>query len=190
MSRVDINALLNGFRGKLGNAVFRQLGGKTVVSHRPRRNPDAVPKEISLLQRDRFKRAVAYARIKMQDSETKAEYQRLAERRPDMSAFNAAIADFMRAPKIVDVLTGKYSGNPGDVIVIQAADDFKIRGIHVTVISADGVVIERGEATQLSGGLDWLYIATRQHVNMRGTTIIATATDRPGNETTFEKLLA
>ena len=188
MSKVDLNALLNGFSGKLGNAVFRRVGDKTIVAHRPKKS-DVAPKESVLLQRERFKRAAAYARIKMEDPEAKAEYQLLAAGKPNMTAFIMAVTDYLRPPKITRVLTSKYTGNPGDVIVIQPQDDFKIKSIQVIITGANGTVIENGDASVMPGELDWQYLVTQPNAVVAGTKIKVIALDRPGNEVSFEALV-
>ena len=61
MAKVILNPIFNSFRGRLGDVVFRQMYGKTVMYARPKPSPHP-PTPAQLEQRARFL-AAARARV-------------------------------------------------------------------------------------------------------------------------------
>ena len=79
MGKASFNAPVGQLRGKIGNLVFRQLYGKTVVSQ----VPDFSRRKLSAAQRaqcQRFARAVRQAQIALRDPQRRAAYQSQARR--------------------------------------------------------------------------------------------------------------
>lgn len=185
MSKVDLNALVNGFSGKLGNAVLRRRGNSTTIGSRPKkRESEPKPSEIAL--RLRFKRAAAYAKAKIKDPIAKGEYAQYAKSREYMNAFSAAVTDYLRLPKIESLKIDNYTGAVGDPITVGVADDFKIIAVDVTITLPNGTVLESGPAVFDATKLEWRYLATQANAQMAGTKVKATASDRPGNVVTLE----
>ena len=101
MAIVRNNPFTKGFSGSIGNIVFRQLSGKTVVSAKRER----VTKQ-SAQQRDnrmRFRSATYWAKAQMLDPEKKAFYLRKAKKLKLPNAYTAAIADYMRKSTIKSI---------------------------------------------------------------------------------------
>jgi hypothetical protein len=95
--------VIKGFRGKVGNVVFRQYpNGDIIVS----KAPDMSAVVWSPAQQDhrqRFKAAIAYARAAMADPDVRAVYEKQAaekNRRP----FQMAVSDYFKG---IDLLSGK-----------------------------------------------------------------------------------
>jgi hypothetical protein len=187
MSKVDLNALVNGFSGKLGNAVLRRRGGRTYIAQRPKERTEMSDKQKA--HQEKFRRAAAYAKGRMLDPVAKAEYENLAKQKEFMSAFSVAVTDYLKQPKIESVKTDGYTGELNDAIAVKALDDFKLVGVKVTITLPTGVVHETGNATFDSVNLDWKYVATKANTTLTGTKIKAVAIDRPGNEATLEKVM-
>jgi hypothetical protein len=72
---------------------------------------------------------------------------------------------------------------------IRAVDDFRVTGLQVEIHSANGTILEKGNAVQLTNGLDWTYTATQANNPLTGSKIKATATDVPGNKGALEVTL-
>ncbi|MBT1706225.1 hypothetical protein, partial [Chryseosolibacter indicus] len=129
MAYVKENDLTEGLSGKFGpKFVFKQLRGKTIVARRSK----PVTKE-SALQRDnreRFKKASAFAKSMMLIAEKKAFYWRRAKKLKLPNAYTAAIADYMRKPKLEEVKT--TSTNPKLQVKVRASKmDFRLGIINV-----------------------------------------------------------
>lgn len=93
---------------------------------------------------------------------------------------NRAVSDFYHAPEIVSVDSSDYTGLPGEVLIINATDDFMVKQVTVAIYDHDNVLVESGRAKQLPDSEYWEYTATR--VNNSGGRVEITATDHPGNE--------
>jgi hypothetical protein len=177
--------IFDGASGKFGNIVFRQVNGKTFISKRPAKPGKISPAQQK--QRERFSEAAAYAREQIRDQATRDEYARGINDHKH-SAYAVAVTDFMTAPKIHEVDIRAYRGRSGNLIRIKATDDFKVTAVEVKIINAAGAQVECGPAWQQSK-LQWHYNAQQANATLSGTRVIVTASDKPGNQATMEKLL-
>ncbi len=76
----------------------------------------------------------------------------------------------------------QYSGQPGQMIVVQAHDDFEVTGVNVQITSVGGQPVENGSAVQNPPNSGrWTYTTTQTVSNVTGVQVTATASDRPGN---------
>ena len=57
----------------------------------------------------------------------------------------------------------------------------------VSIVNADGSIVEEGDAVRQANGLDWLYTATVANESLTGDKIVVRASDKPGNITTVEQ---
>jgi hypothetical protein len=188
MAQVKDNIVTEGFSGKLGSKiVFRQLGNRTVVAKRSRTSEITTPNQAT--HRQRFRQAAAYAKVKMLDPAAKAEYEAMAKQYELTSAFAAAVGDFLTPPDIANINTGKYSGQPGDVILITSVNRLKIASLQVSILQPGGALLEAGPATFSVEDVAWKYVATVASAVAPGTVVRVTATDKPGNVTTKEAVL-
>jgi len=150
MATVVFNAATKGFSGAIGNLLFRQLHGKTIVSRKPH-----VRKKQSELQRTnrlKFRDASYWAKVTVRDPERKAYYLRMAKKLKLPNAYTAAISDYMRKGEIKEIDTRQYKGNAGDVIRIKAyKKDFAITTVKITLKGEAGNVIESGKAVMKNG---------------------------------------
>jgi hypothetical protein len=97
--------------------------------------------------------------------------------------------DFLSPPVVKIVDTSNYTGVIGSQIQIRAVDDFRVTGLQVEIYTANGTLLEKGKAVQLTNGLDWTYSATQANNLLAGSKIKATATDVPGNKGALEVTL-
>src|SRR5690606_30434721 len=156
-------------------------------------NPEqkGLKSEKQRLHRERFKRAVAYARLSLQDPETKAAYaaKALSSRVDFLNSFSLAVKDFLKTPTVDAVDHAAYGGQIGDVIRLKVFDEFKVAEVRVSIKLPTGVVLESGLATPIVGSADWQYEATVVNATVIGSTISVVVTDKPGNSTTFEQII-
>lgn len=94
MAIVVRNILLKGLQGSIGKTlVFRRCGNKTVVSLYPERS-NKPPTEKQRRQRERFRRAVAYARDVVGDAGQRALYEGRVKK--GQSVFQYAMREYLR----------------------------------------------------------------------------------------------
>jgi len=173
------NVVTHGISGKIGGLlVFRQVDGQTVISKMPQMSKKVSAKQKA--HRKHFQRAVVYSNVIAADPEQKAMYEAAAKK--GQTARNVAVADMLNAPDIENIDLSGYNGQIGDVIRIEATDDFAVKEVKVIITNADGTLVEEGDA-QVDAGLIWVYTATQTNDDMNGDKIEILASDIPGNIT-------
>ena len=186
MAQSNHNIITHGLSGKVGDMlVFSQRNGKTIVSTPPRHTKEPTEKQKAHAQL--FQQAVIYAKAAIKSLETKAAYEAAAEK--GVNAYNIAVADMLHAPDIEEINLAGYTGKPGDIITIKATDDFKVLAVMVEIHNADGSMVESGNASLRTNGLEWVYEATVNNPDLHGDRIVVKATDMPANLAEKEELI-
>ena len=182
------NVITKGMAGMVGDTiVFRQRAGKTIVSAAPK--PTNKPStEQQVQHRQKFQQAIIYGKKTLQNEATKAAYQAVAKE--GESAFNVAVADMLHAPDIDTIDLSGYHGNPGDKILVKATDDFNITQVQVSIVNADGSVLESGDAEIGEDGITWTYSATGTNADLSGDKIVVKVSDLPGNLSQLDQVIA
>ncbi|MBT1704625.1 hypothetical protein [Chryseosolibacter indicus] len=158
MAHVRENDLTEGLSGKFGRKfVFKQLRGKTIVARRAK--PTTKESALQRENRDRFKKASAYAKAMMLIAEKKAYYWNMAKELNLPNAYTAALSDYMRKPTIeeVDVVTEDSSLA---IKVSATKKDFRIKMIKVVALGQDDVIVEEGDTVK--DIQRWHYVFTTQ----------------------------
>ena len=176
MSRVLYNGSIQGFSGKIGNLIFRTLpDGTTVVSTAPAKKTGRQKKRAKLKRSaaqnahiEHFRDGVFYAK---QAARILPVYQERADATPTWTAYNHAMHDWFHPPQI-----GCLAQEPG-CILVEATDDVLVTRVKVTILDAEGCILEKGEAVRTEG--DWWEFLSPAV----GKTVIAEARDLPGNVT-------
>jgi len=185
MADVNLNALIDGLSGKVGKkVVMRQRGGRTFLTTRPERS--GIISEKQRVHRERFQRAVRYARTSMLVPERKAEYLAAVKGSAFMTAFTAAVTDHMKAPQIDEIDVEGYTGAIGEPIIVRTATPFKFVSVKISIQQANGTVIESGNAVTLGNRTEWGYQSTTNIPVLVGMKLVVTVADRPGKEVTQE----
>ena len=187
MARIEKNLVTRGASGKLGNQiVFRQNGNHTIMAVAPgKRTKPFTDAQLAHLQQ--FKEAVFYAKSVLNDAVQKGEYKSAAKN--GESAFNVAVADFLKLPTVEELDFSQYTGQIGNKIRVRAMDNFKLTNVTVTIYKADNTVVETGIATAGTNGLDWFYTTTHQNTSMTGGRVLAKITDTPGHVVEMSQML-
>ncbi len=184
MAKSTLNPVFKQINGQIGDLVFREVRGKTVISQKA---------DVSHLERSeaqeavqaRFREGALYGKAVMADPTLKALYQAAAkaEKKP---LFSMMVADYLHPPVVSTIDLNSYSGATGEAIRVSAYDDFEV--IEVTVSLANGgTVLESGAAVVENGR--WAYTTTTAVAPGTTVTVTATALDRPGNSGTAEATL-
>ena len=188
MAHVKKNIVTEGLSGKLGNTiVFRQRGGKTIVSVPPekkkRTQSEAQAKHIH-----RFRLAALYGKQAVQDPVVKAAYG--ARTKGGQTAYNVAVADYLHAPSIDEPDLGTYRGAQGSSLVLSVVDDHRVTEVSVAMYNRAGALVEEGSAQLHENGLDWVYTTQKKNTTLKGSKLIVRASDLPGNIVEKEVVLS
>ena len=187
MAKSRNNIVTAGLSGGVGNQlVFRQVNGVTIVAKYPNRKESSTPKQIA--HHNKFAKATVYAKNALQNAALKKVYADQAAKRPGVSAYAMAVADYLKAPIIDHIDTSAYTGvSSGEKISIEVADASKVMTVKVKIVAANNSAVEEGSATLSEG--KWVYTTTAINAALSGSKVLITATDRPGNVTTKEVTL-
>ncbi|HSL43507.1 MAG TPA: hypothetical protein VK897_08745 [Anaerolineales bacterium] len=177
MTKALFHGSMKGFRGKIGELIFRLLpDGTTVVTMAQPKKTRRQKKRAKLKRSPRqqahnsnFRDAVDYARPA---AKTNPLYAELAAAAPMKTAYNFALSDWFNPPQVHRIERKK------GCIRVNVSDDVLVTKVRVTVLDApDGNVLERGEAVRRRG--DWWEFASQTD----GKTVVAEAWDLPGHVT-------
>lgn len=185
MPKQKNNIIMRGTRGMVGKQiVFKTRNGITYVSAPPEVDENRIPTPGQLAIIQRFKTSVAYATGAIKDPAMEEAYSSKARR--NQSAYNVAIRDAFTVPEVLGIIAQGYRGEIGDILVVQAIDDFRVKSVRISIHDAANQLIEEGDAVVNADGLNWTYTVTRPNAAVTGSKITATAIDLPGNEGALE----
>ncbi len=187
MSKVDNNPLLKGVSGMLGDTMFfRTINGQIQMANKPKKRKSFSVRQ-QAIQTD-FQKARNYATKQVKNDDFRKLYATGITSKKS-SAYTVALTDYLNPPTIDLIDTFAYKGNIGDIIEVEARDDFMVTAVKVVISDADGTVLEEGDAQPAEVKESWEYKATVANLSVTGSTIKATAFDRPGNNTSLELVL-
>ncbi len=178
MTKVLFHGSIEGFRGKLGDLIFRRLpDGTTVVTQAPpkknKRQKKRAKEKRSPRQKAHNERFTSSSEYAWWASREQPIYAELAAADPMRNAYNFAVSDWWKPPVIHRVERRK------GYIRVEATDNIMVARVRVTIQDEEGKVIEKGEAVRSRG--NWWKFATQT----KGHTIIAEAWDLPKNVAKF-----
>lgn len=177
MAKTTLNPVLKQINGHIGDLVFREVRGRTVISQKADLS-HLEPTAAQQAARERFREAALYGKAVAADPVLKALYEAAAkaERKP---LFSMMVTDYLHAPVVSTIDLNGYTGAAGAVIRVTAYDDFEVTAVSVSLTDGAGTVLEGGAATAENGR--WLYTTTTMAPSGTSVTVTATALDRPGN---------
>ena len=173
------NVITRNYSGRVGDIVFRNYNGKSVMAKRPDCSK-VIKTALQWENMNKFAKAVKYALFVIANH-VLCDYYRM--KRPDLDPYHAAISDYQTWPVIESVDVREYKGHPGNVVTVSAWDKWNIEGVGVVIFNAIGDVIEFGEAVpkEFSGNTEWEYTATAENADYKSCRILVKVTDKPGN---------
>ena len=167
--------------------VIKTRNGKMYLSNKPRIRKDRVPTKNQKMAQEKFKRCSIYAQRANRDEDTRKKYKAMAAE--NQSAYNVAFRDAYHSPEVKSIITDGYQGRVGDIVIIEAIDDFKVISVKVEIYDAKNKLLENGDAVIDPEGSNWIYYLEKENGNVDGFKIKAIAFDIPGNEGTMEIIL-
>ena len=184
MARIKGNKLTQGVTGMIGKQiVYKNRLGTEYAAAAPEVNKYREPTPGQKKMQGKMARATAYSQKAIKDPELKKAYEAVAT--GGQTAANMANSDAWHAPVVNDIIANGYKGNAGDVIFVQATDDFRVASVKISIFDRAGALIEEGQA--LLHGLMWMYVGQHNHDN--ASRIVATAYDLPENEGVLEVMI-
>jgi hypothetical protein len=179
MTKVLFHGSIEGFRGRIGNMIFRRLpDGTTVVSQAPPKKDRRQKKRAKLKRSDRqkahnerFQKACMYARWA---SREKPIYAELAAATTMRTTYNFALSDWFEPPVIHRI------EQKDGTIRVEVTDNVMVAKVQVTVLDEGGQVLEKGVAQHRDG--NWWEFPC----NGGGTKVLAEAWDLLGNIARFD----
>ncbi|MCF6404355.1 hypothetical protein L3C95_15770 [Chitinophaga filiformis] len=189
MARAKNNLLLAQVSGTIGRQLtVTQRAGQAILGKARAKKGKRYkfsPKQLDV--QSRFTSATDYAAAVKDDPDMVAAYKAVAK--PGQNAHNLAIKDYYNAPEIHELKANEYTGKAGQKISIRATDDFRVYQVVVSIYTADGTLIEEGNALQGRNGIEWIYTARNDNPEYIGGKVRAMAEDLPGNQTFEERVL-
>ncbi|MGA3012603.1 MAG: hypothetical protein ABSD71_01080 [Bacteroidales bacterium] len=173
------NLITREYSGRVGDVVFKNYHGKSVMAKRP--DCSKVIKTAKQVEHmNEFARAVKYGQYVIKNQELSKYYRK---KRPDLSPYHAAISDYRSRPVIERIDVSGYQGLPGNVVTVSVWDKWNIEGVDIVIFNALGEVIDCGAAVprQFSGNTEWDYKATVENIDYKSSRILVRAKDRPGH---------
>ncbi len=184
MKTTIANAVIQLFKRKINDTESRLFGKMRIVDPRKAKKPMS---QSQLEVQGRFRAASQYAKKQVADADRFAMYEEGISKKMK-SAYAVAFNDALTPPRVDEINTSDYYGAVGDIISIQAHDDFEVARVRVTIKHGNGIVVEEGDAVKENDAIRyWKYSAKVKNQHLMSTTISVTAFDYPGNESTLEK---
>ena len=166
--------------GKVGDQfVFRNRNGKSFTSNIPKLSTKP-PKSGQVSQRNKFRLAAKYGN-KVKDDPGLSEMYQVQATQQGTSVYQVAVTDFLKAPVINEIKIAKYKGKIGDMILIDAYDDFMVNSVRLVINDSNGQLVEEGDCLLADDKMYWVYTATCEIADLNGVAINALAEDLPGN---------
>lgn len=177
MAFINPNPATGELSGVVGDLVFaKQKSGKVIVRKRPVRK--AAKRKGEAANQQGFASAVAYAKnVWAKDPELRERYKAAAAIQ-GRQGFSLAKADYLKAPAVREVDLSEYTGSQGDLLRIDATDNFEVKSVKIAIRHLDESPIESGEAARENGR--WVYKAKSAVAAGKTVVIEATATDYAG----------
>ena len=181
MAKSTLNPVFKQINGQIGDLVFREVRGKTVISQKADVS-HLERSEAQLAAQARFREGALYGKAVMADPTLKALYAAAAKAKKK-PIFSLMVAHYFHAPTITAVSLDNYTGAAGDAIQVTAFDDFEVTAVTVSLVDG-GTVLESGTAVVENGR--WTNTTTTSVTPGTTVTVTATALDRPGNSGSAE----
>ncbi len=180
MAQVTLNPVFVCMRGTVGDLVFKNVNGTTVVTRKAHMtvHEETAPQRAT---RENFRRGIQYGKTVTGNPAVRAIYAEAAKQRRH-PIFSVMISDFMNPPSVDEIDLSRYNGQVGSEIAIRASDDFGVTELQVRILNSDGEEIEKGFAVESAPNSGvWGYAATVAIPTGNSVRVEATAKDRPGH---------
>ena len=129
MSNSRENVITRKNHGKFGDqVVFRTRNGKSILADVPKLTGKK-PAISQVQTRDKFKLATIWAKKILGDAGMLEAYAARAAN--GKTPYVVALTDYLKPPRISEIIVTGYNGHAGDVIKVAAFDDFMVKEVRV-----------------------------------------------------------
>ena len=180
MPKLEMAAPFEFVRGRLGPITYHKTAYGNVMTRIGTRTTVTTAAQQQV--RDQFRAASAYAKRMLADLVVAPRYA-VAAAAKGMKPRPFMIADFFNEPVVQMIDVSGYHGPAGQLIKVQAYDDFEVTGVNIAVLDGGNAVIFEGAAVLVNGL--WQFAAPSNIALGEVVTIRATATDLPGHTGTL-----
>jgi hypothetical protein len=125
---VKKGSMLEGLRGRIGDLVFREVRGQTVVSHRPSGRNEVVRSPQRERALTRFQQAVLFAR----EARHRHSYRSLSRVLRAHSPYHVALQDFLSEP-VIERIDASGVGPSGGELVIAVSERVAVRSVRIKI---------------------------------------------------------
>ncbi len=105
--------------------------------------------------RERFRRAMNWARETLDDPVKRAYYSRKSD--ATHTPWNLAVADYLKNLRVKPPDLSHYRGKEGDIIGITPYRPLKVTAIAVTIFNEGGALVDQGPAEASGENCNWVY---------------------------------
>ncbi len=148
MAIVKKGSMLEGLRGRVGDLVFREVGGRTVVSRRPSGRHEEVRSPQREQALTRFQQAVLFAR----EARHRHSYRSLSRVLRAHSPYHVALQDFLSDP-VIERVDDSAVGPSGGELVIAVSERIAVRSVRVKMAGRQArAVLAPGPETGAGAG--------------------------------------
>jgi len=172
--------LTGNYSGIFGNEVLLKGRNGKVVLTVPVSRPARKSSASQLDAQDKFREAVQYARMVLQDPELAAIYHNRTPRKK--SVYLKALSEYMTPLEDLQLDTSDYLGKPGDTIIVRGRDLSKVTRVSFLITSGNGLPVESGDGSLSQYKRQFQYTATALLATLGGTVIVAEACSLPGHK--------
>ncbi|MDP4131308.1 MAG: hypothetical protein Q8918_01395 [Bacteroidota bacterium] len=110
------------------------------------REGDPSPAQVQI--QERFLLASRYAKSVVQGQDQGIRDAYTAALRTRQNLYSRPVEDFMSPPVVKIIGTSNYTGVSGSGISVRAVDDFRVTGVQLEIYTANGTLLEKGNAEQ------------------------------------------
>jgi hypothetical protein len=178
MARISSDSLMHGASGRVGDLLFRQVFGKTIVqAYQEPRGPRT---ELQKLFNHKMRQAASQARAALRNPAVKAHYEKKKKHLKVSSAYTAACTDFLRHGRIDKIDTSKY--HKGTITVNAFKADLGFEEVTAKITTKEGKLIASIRGTIRQPGI-WIFKASVPLPRLEDAVITIAAKDKIGNIT-------
>ena len=183
MAKVTLAPGIESIHGAVGRFLYRVCLGMNIAYAKPKVRQPRTPAQRAWWRR--FGEASEYAADVAKIPAIWPAYVAKARQRRT-TAPSLAIKDWLTPPKVTAIELSGYQRHAGDVITVQAEDDFEVTRVAVEILADAQTVVESGAAMFDKASGSWKYTATADATGQSKLTVRATAWDHPGHTGTLE----
>jgi len=147
---IATSLLHRGLKGAVGDFIFRNYNGKTVISVRPVYKNETNT-EARKQARGRFRDATDFASYAMVIKKLKVYYTQKARQLKLPNAYTAAITDYLRKAKVVAATRSSFAAKRGEIINIKVTKSvFNVNNIKASLYNKAGKLLSEQSLVKAS----------------------------------------